>query len=322
MPLAKLPIISVIITNYNYAPYVGKAIESVLNQTYENIEIIVIDDGSTDDSNKIIAKYAKSNQGITYIRQENQGVVAARNKGMAIASGSFLCCLDADDWFNPDYLEKNYKYITKYKADVVYPNWEFFGDMSGRTDFPEFDFIEFQKQHLHIKPESLVRSSAIKSKDGKLMLGYLPETKARANDWAYFVSLAANGLKFKLAKDNYINYQIKSGSMGKSLTKSEDARIFYTYLTMLRKRYGSKIIEPIDLPIDIIEQQDAIIAEKGKIIQLQTETLEEKDRVIHERDESIAAIYNSISWRITLPLRAARRVLKQVNERLRRHPNK
>jgi glycosyltransferase involved in cell wall biosynthesis len=320
MPDVNLPKVSVIITNYNYAEYVGRAIESVLSQTYRNIELIIVDDGSGDDSDKVISGYVKANPQITYIKQKNQGVVSARNKGMTTATGAFLCCLDADDWFNPDYIEKNYEYITKYDADVVFPNWSFSGDMSGKTDFPEFDFTEYQKQHLHIKPESLVRSSAIKNKDGTLKYGYLPETKARANDWAYFISLAANGLKFKLAKDNYVNYQIKEGSMGKSFSRSDDLRIFFNYLTMFHKRYGSKIIDPIELPIDIIEHQDAAIVEKDQIIQGQLELLKEKDRAIRARDENIASIYKSFSWRASAPLRAPRHFLRAASEKLRSHP--
>ena len=91
----KGPLVSVVITNYNYAQYVGEAIESVLNQTYKNLEIIVIDDGSTDDSLDEIDVYQSK---IRIVARENRGVVYTRNEGMSLAKGEFICFLDADDY--------------------------------------------------------------------------------------------------------------------------------------------------------------------------------------------------------------------------------
>lgn len=313
----KRPVISVIITNYNYADYIGQAIESVLNQTYKNIELIIIDDGSTDDSDAVIKKYTEKNPAIIYIAQKNHGVVYTRNKGMEIARGEYLCCLDADDFFNTDYIEKQYGWITKYRADVVYANWNLIGDVNQKINFPEFDFIEYQKQHFHIKPESLIRVSAIKHKDGKLKLGYLPETKKRANDWAYFISLAANGLKFKLAKNNYVNYRIKSGSMGSRFTRYEDIRIFYKYLTLLKKRYGKKIIDPIELPIDIIMQQDERIKEANLIISNKDREIEnmysDLKQINNNLERIIREMQNSASWKVTQPLRFINKLLRMKN---------
>ncbi|GFE69618.1 glycosyltransferase [Chroococcus sp. FPU101] len=97
------PLISVIITNYNYGRFLAQAIESVLNQTYQNFELIVVDDGSTDDSPEIIKRY--ENQ-LTAIFQKNAGQGAAFNTGIAKAKGEIVCFLDADDYFCKDKLEK------------------------------------------------------------------------------------------------------------------------------------------------------------------------------------------------------------------------
>lgn len=278
--MTKTPLISVIITNYNYARYVSQAIESVLNQTYDNVEILIINDGSTDNSDEIIKKYKKRYPEIIYINQSNQGVVSSRNLGMEKATGDYLCCLDADDFFDLDYLEKQYENITQSNADVVYSNWQFIGDLDYKTDFPEFDFIEYQKQHIHIKPESLIRSSTIKDINGGLRLGYLPETKERANDWAYFITLAANGLNFKLTKDTYVNYRIKSGSMGNRLGKYDEARLFYKYLSMFKTRYGEKIIDPSELLIDMLMLQD--------------ERIKHLEGVVHDKDVHIKNLTDQI----------------------------
>ena len=98
-----LPMVSVIIPNYNYADYIGLAIDSVLAQTYPNVEIVVVDDGSKDDSIEILAAYDGR---IKLILQQNQGVSVARNTGAANSSGELLAFLDADDVWRPEKLEK------------------------------------------------------------------------------------------------------------------------------------------------------------------------------------------------------------------------
>jgi glycosyltransferase involved in cell wall biosynthesis len=104
-------LVSVIIPNYNYARYLGDAVESVLAQAYLDIEIIVVDDGSTDASKDVLLNYGS---GITTISQKNQGVAAARNNGVAASSGEFLAFLDADDEWLPGKVEKQ---VAMFRAD-------------------------------------------------------------------------------------------------------------------------------------------------------------------------------------------------------------
>ena len=97
------PVVTVIIGNYNYGRFISKAIDSVLNQTYQNFQLIVVDDGSTDNSRDVINSYR---QQITAIFQENAGQGAAFNAGLAQAKGEFVCFLDSDDYYRKDKLEK------------------------------------------------------------------------------------------------------------------------------------------------------------------------------------------------------------------------
>lgn len=106
------PTVSVIIPNYNYGRFLGEAIESVLVQTYPCREIIVVDDGSTDNSLEILAPYEK--KGVNVIRQKNCGVGAARNAGVRASSGDLIAFLDADDFWLP---QKNGKQIERLLAD-------------------------------------------------------------------------------------------------------------------------------------------------------------------------------------------------------------
>ncbi len=97
------PCVSVVIPNYNYAHYLPQALDSVLGQTYSELEVIVVDDGSTDDSETILGSYTGH---VRLIKQQNQGVAAARNRGVQESSGELVAFLDADDIWMPAKLER------------------------------------------------------------------------------------------------------------------------------------------------------------------------------------------------------------------------
>lgn len=109
---------SVIIPLYNKAPYIAKAIESVLGQTYRDFEVIVIDDGSTDQS--LEAAKTFENKSITIISQPNSGVSTARNNGVKLAKHPYICFLDADDWWHPTFLEEMKRLITDFPDAGIY----------------------------------------------------------------------------------------------------------------------------------------------------------------------------------------------------------
>lgn len=109
---------SVIIPLYNKAPYVRKALESVVAQTYRDFELIIVDDGSTDESLQVVEDYIRetiSDERLTIrvIRQKNSGVAAARNRGVKESRGEYVCFLDADDWWEPNFLGEIYKLVTE-----------------------------------------------------------------------------------------------------------------------------------------------------------------------------------------------------------------
>ncbi len=110
-------IISVIIPAYNCADYVRDAIESVLSQSYKAVEIIVVDDGSTDNTAEVLNKY-RSNEFITYVHQDNKGPGAARNAGMSMSKGEYICFLDADDELKPDSLKQRHD-VLRSNEDVM-----------------------------------------------------------------------------------------------------------------------------------------------------------------------------------------------------------
>lgn len=237
------PLITVIITNYNYGQYISRAIKSVFTQTYKNIELIIINDGSSDNSDEIIKDIISRNKdrNIRYINRSNKGVVYTRNEGLELAEGDFICYLDADDYFNRDYISKSYKIAQEYGSDVVYPNWHFVGEWLGRpdTNFPEFSPELLQLQKLHCTPASLIRKEAIGD--------HRFEVEKVAEDWDFFIGLSLKGAKFKLAKDNHINYRIRKGTRSSQNHPKEDTQHFVEILAKYRDKYGDKVVDPSKL---------------------------------------------------------------------------
>jgi|GEM_PF-5744195 len=128
----KLPRVSIIIPAYNYGRYLLRALESVREQSYKNIEICLTNDGSTDDTDRVIRRFIEENPDIpfAYIKQENQGLSAARNAAIARSRGEYLCFLDADDILKPECVETLLDYSEKYPTAEI---------ISGGCEALEFD---------------------------------------------------------------------------------------------------------------------------------------------------------------------------------------
>ena len=110
---------SIIVPIYNCEMYIYKCIDSILNQTYNNFELILVDDGSTDKSSEICDKYKTKDDRINVIHKENEGVTCARAVGVDISSGDFLVFIDSDDWIEKNYLQTFLNIIVKYNIDIV-----------------------------------------------------------------------------------------------------------------------------------------------------------------------------------------------------------
>lgn len=118
--MEQLPKVSIIVPVYNVAPYLRQCMDSIINQTYRNIEIICIDDGSTDKSGEILDEYAATDDRVHVVHQENRGLSAARNAGFLRAAGTYVMYLDSDDWINWDTCAIAVDLATKYNAELVF----------------------------------------------------------------------------------------------------------------------------------------------------------------------------------------------------------
>lgn len=115
--------ISFIVPVYNAEKYISTCIESIINQSYKDFEIIIINDGSIDNSISIVREYSKIDTRIKIINKENTGVSDSRNQGLSIASGEYISFIDADDWIEADYIEKIVQCLNKYNPDILFNGW-------------------------------------------------------------------------------------------------------------------------------------------------------------------------------------------------------
>ena len=107
--MLKQGLISVIVPVYNVEQYLDRCVCSILNQTYQNLEIILVDDGATDSSGRMCDEYAKRDERIKVVHKQNGGLSDARNAGLAAATGEYIGYVDSDDWIEPDMYEKMYE---------------------------------------------------------------------------------------------------------------------------------------------------------------------------------------------------------------------
>ena len=137
--------ITVIVPVYNVENYLNKCLDSLINQTYKNLEIIVINDGSTDNSSKICQEYAQKDNRIIYIEKENGGQSEARNMGLDRMTGSYVTFVDSDDWVELDYVEVLYNKLIEYQADIAVGNYYSYNEQEGIFYFHIFGNSYYEK---------------------------------------------------------------------------------------------------------------------------------------------------------------------------------
>lgn len=192
--------ITVIVPVYNVEHYLDKCLDSVIKQTYKNIEIIVVNDGSTDSSGAICQEYARKDNRIIYIEKENGGLSDARNVGLDKMTGSYVTFIDSDDWVESDYVEVLYDKLIEYQADVSVGNYYSYNEDEKLFYFHMSADSYYEKVYDNVSIfENLYESKEMKnfaliSACGKLY-------KAKLFDYIRFD-------KGKLGEDGYFNQKI------------------------------------------------------------------------------------------------------------------
>jgi len=208
-----MPKVSVIIPAYNQAKYLRDAIDSVLNQTFQDLELIIVDDGSTDETRDIVSSY--NHNKITYIYQENQGLSSARNTGIKSSNGSYLAFLDSDDLFLPNIIEDQIIALHNQPTlKVVLCGWNYI-DEHGSVIISVIPWEKYPNPDL----ESLligmpyVPTGTLFRRDCFEGIGLFDETLTGGEDWDLFIRLASTNNLMAWTKGILCNYRIHSSNM-------------------------------------------------------------------------------------------------------------
>jgi glycosyltransferase involved in cell wall biosynthesis len=212
MSSAMQPLISVIIPNYNHTRFVGDAIQSVLDQTYRCFEIIVVDDGSTDDCKSVVGRFSSQ---VRYIRQENQGLGGARNTGIRAAKGDFIGLLDADDQWQPQYLETMVNLIYQNPDAAVYYCSAQGTDIQG-NDLPQvFGSLRVAPENLYqslTRANFLIPSTIIMRRAVLIEAGLFDASLKSCEDWDMWLRIAPQ-CGFVGTEASLVRYRIHGSSL-------------------------------------------------------------------------------------------------------------
>ncbi|MBM6618240.1 glycosyltransferase family 2 protein [Bacillus suaedaesalsae] len=206
-----MPKVSVIIPCFNYGKYIDQAVKSVLNQTFQDFEIIIINDGSTDKYTNILLKQYKKPK-TRVIFTENQGPSIARNIGIREAKGKYILPLDADDKIGRTYLEKAVDLLENNKnLGIVYCEAEFFGSRRGKWDLPEYSFETI------ILDNVIFNSAFFRKKDWEKVGGYNSNMIHGMEDYDFWLSLIELGVSVYRIPEVLFFYRIKAKSRSTNL---------------------------------------------------------------------------------------------------------
>lgn len=200
-----MPKISVIIPVYNTAKYLAECLDSVIAQTMTDIEIVCINDGSTDDSLKILRKYAKQDSRIRVINQKNSGVIAARNNGVAHATADLIYPLDSDDKIAPDTLQELYNAFINNRGDVITSRIMKFGTARGEMVLPKPNKLNFCRQNCSVNAALFRKSDFIAAG------GYDAAYKIALEDYDLWLNFVyRQNLRFYRVEKPLFFYRIKN----------------------------------------------------------------------------------------------------------------
>ena len=228
-----IPKISVIVPVYNVEKYLDRCIQSILNQTLKELEIILVDDGSPDNCPALCDEYAQKDARIKVIHKKNEGLGFARNAGLNLASGKFVSFLDSDDWVAPAMYEALYRVAEKMKCDTVYCSLQYYYSKDKIIPFEEVG------QEVFFRGRKSVDSFLLD------MLAPLPSYRS---DVKYMVSVCKAIYLRKIIEDNQLRF------VSEKVVASEDMFFHVRYLK-LAENVGFILIFKMSVQLPILIQR-------------------------------------------------------------------
>ncbi len=207
-------LVSIIVPTYNYVAYIRGAVESALAQTYRPVEIIVVDDGSTDNIKEVLSDYIASDK-INYIYQENKGLAGARNTGINASRGDYICFLDSDDLIHEKKTEIQVKSLEENpEYGVAFSDFSYIRDHDLSSLIPanvkysgELNFSKI------ISGEYMVIHAALIRREVFERVGYFDESLRKCEDYDFWLRIAMKGIRFLFIDQVLAYYRLHEGQM-------------------------------------------------------------------------------------------------------------
>lgn len=229
--MANNPTVSVVIPCFNHGIYLGDALQSIHQQSFQDFEIIVVDDGSTD-AGSLAALARLESQVSSLIRTSNQGVIHARNTGIAAARGSYILALDADDKIGPGYLEQAVARLdAKPALGIVYCKAEYFGDKSGPWELPPYRFPEILIGNV------IFNAGVFRRADWESVGGYNPNMHEGWEDFDFWLALIGLGREVQQLPDTLFYYRIRHNSRNAAMA-DDHARFVRAHVQIYHNHQG------------------------------------------------------------------------------------
>lgn len=240
------PFVSIVITTYNYGQYIKEAINSALEQTLPPCEIIVADDGSTDNTAEIVAEYGDK---VRYIRYEHKGICQLRNALLDEAKGEWLLFLDADDYLATDFIEQSFRDISTGDESlaIVYPDRTYFGANEFEVVSEEFS-VEKMKHRNIIVMCSLVRMSVARK------VGFDISFARGLEDYDFFLGIINAGYKAKAQHKSHVFCRVhqksRTASIHNDIYRSNRLmkQIVEKYSSLFSKKEARDVLDYYNVP--------------------------------------------------------------------------
>lgn len=238
-PFAK---VAIIVPCYNQGEYLAECLESVIKQTYSDWVCVVVNDGSTDNTEEVVKGFSHQDNRIHCLSQNNLGLAAARNNGIRSCLSEFIIPLDSDDRLGLKYIENTVNALTtNYDLKVVYTGCQLFGAVNQILRLPDYSFPLLLQRNL------ITATATYRREDYEKTSGYDEMIKGW-EDWDFWLSLLDNGSQVKKIEDVLFFYRQKAGSMGGNI--SLDPELKSSLRNYIYHKHESKYLEyPNDVDI-------------------------------------------------------------------------
>lgn len=231
--------VSIIIPVYNSEKYLSETLKSVRKQTFTEWECVIINDGSVDNSEKVILENIKDDSRFNYIYQENTGVCIARNEAVNQSVGEYILCLDADDLISANFLEETLKVLmSDDNIKIATSSVEYFGRSKGKLEMVSYDLGTL------LAANQLVVTSLFRREDFDRVGGFNQNMKEGLEDWDFWIAVLKEGGRVERAENAVFSYRLTSNSRNTNVIGEKSSRLRYQIWLNHKELFSQYFVNP------------------------------------------------------------------------------